>query len=720
MTDTVGKTVAEPVSQTEQLDYHALNALLNLYDENGQIQFDKDREAANQFFLQHVNQNTVYFHDLEEKMDYLVENKYYEPETIEKYDWDFVKSTFKRAYSYKFRFKSFLGAYKYYTSYTLKTFDGRRYLERFEDRVSMTALFLADGNEQLASALVDEIMTGRFQPATPTFLNAGKAQRGELVSCFLLRIEDNMESIGRAINSSLQLSKRGGGVALLLSNIRESGAPIKHIENQSSGVIPVMKLLEDSFSYANQLGARQGAGAVYLNAHHPDILRFLDTKRENADEKIRIKTLSLGVVIPDITFELAKRNDDMYLFSPYDVERVYGVPFADISVTEKYEEMVEDPRIRKSKINARQFFQTIAEIQFESGYPYIMFEDTANKANPVKIGRVNMSNLCSEILQVNTPSVLNDDLTYKELGNDISCNLGSLNIAMAMDSDDFSKTVETAIRGLTAVADKTSIDSVPSVREGNDASHAIGLGQMNLHGYLGREHIEYGSEEGLDFTNAYFASVLYECLKASHTIAVEKGEAFEGFERSEYATGEFFDRYNPEDFQPKTEKVKELFANSSAQPPSAEQWAQLKADIARDGIYNRYLQAVPPTGSISYINNSTSSIHPIASKIEIRKEGKIGRVYYPAPHMDNENIDYFKDAYEIGYEKIIDTYAVATKYVDQGLSLTLFFKDTVTTRDLNRAQIYAWRKGIKTLYYIRLRQMALEGTEIEGCVSCML
>ena len=717
---TLGKNVPEPANEHDQLDYHALNALLNLYDENGQIQFDKDREAANQFFLQHVNQNTVYFHDLEEKMNYLVENKYYEPETVEKYDWDFVKSTFKRAYSYKFRFQSFLGAYKYYTSYTLKTFDGRRYLERFEDRVSMTALFLADGDEDLATALVDEIMTGRFQPATPTFLNAGKAQRGELVSCFLLRIEDNMESIGRAINSSLQLSKRGGGVALLLSNIRESGAPIKHIENQSSGVIPVMKLLEDSFSYANQLGARQGAGAVYLNAHHPDIMRFLDTKRENADEKIRIKTLSLGVVIPDITFELAKRNDDMYLFSPYDVERVYGVPFADISVTEKYEEMVEDPRIRKSKIKARAFFQTIAEIQFESGYPYILFEDTANKANPVKTSRINMSNLCSEILQVNSPSVLNDDLTYDTIGHDISCNLGSMNVAMAMDSPDFARTVETAIRGLTAVADSTSIDSVPPVREGNNASHAIGLGQMNLHGYLGREHIHYGSEEGLDFTNAYFAAVMYQAIRASHQIAVEKGEAFADFDKSEYATGEFFDRYDPADFQPKTDKVKALFDANDIAVPTAQEWAELKADVARDGIYNRYLQAVPPTGSISYINNSTSSIHPIASKIEIRKEGKIGRVYYPAPHMDNENIEYFKDAYEIGYEAIIDTYAVATKYVDQGLSLTLFFKDSVTTRDINKAQIYAWRKGVKTLYYIRLRQMALEGTEIEGCVSCML
>lgn len=720
MSTQLGKTVAEPVKPEEQLDYHALNAMLNLYDANGKIQFEKDREAANQFFLQHVNQNTVYFHDLEEKIDYLINNKYYDPQVIEQYEFSFIKELFKRAYSYKFRFKSFLGAYKYYTSYTLKTFDGRRYLERFEDRVSMTALFLADGDAGLAEHLVDEIMTGRFQPATPTFLNAGKAQRGELVSCFLLRIEDNMESIGRSINSALQLSKRGGGVALLLSNIRESGAPIKHIENQSSGVIPVMKLLEDSFSYANQLGARQGAGAVYLNAHHPDIMNFLDTKRENADEKIRIKTLSLGIVVPDITFELAKRNDDMYLFSPYDVERVYGKAFGDISVTEHYEEMVEDPRIRKKKINARHFFQTVAELQFESGYPYIMFEDTVNRANPVKTSWINMSNLCSEILQVNSASEFNADLTYEELGSDISCNLGSLNIAMTMDSPDFANTVETAIRGLTAVADKTSIDSVPSVRRGNDESHAIGLGQMNLHGYLGREHIEYGSEEGLDFTNAYFAAVLYAALRASNKIARERGEYFTEFPQSEYASGEFFDRYDPEEFKPKTKKVQELFDASSIHTPSAQDWEDLKQDVAKYGLYNRNLQAVPPTGSISYINNSTSSIHPIASKIEIRKEGKIGRVYYPAPHMDNDNLEYFKDSYEIGYEKIVDTYAVATKYVDQGLSLTLFFKDTATTRDVNRAQIYAWRKGIKTLYYIRLRQMALEGTEVEGCVSCML
>ncbi|MGL5389712.1 MAG: class 1b ribonucleoside-diphosphate reductase subunit alpha [Serratia sp. (in: enterobacteria)] len=709
--------LTRPASGT--LDYHSLNAMLNLYDAEGRIQFDKDRLAARQYFLQHVNQNTVFFHNLEEKLRYLVDEGYYEAAVLAQYEFAFIKQLFQQAYARKFRFETFLGAFKYYTSYTLKTFDGKRYLERYEDRVCMVALRLAAGDTALAQDLVEEIISGRFQPATPTFLNCGKQQRGELVSCFLLRIEDNMESIGRAVNSALQLSKRGGGVAFLLSNIREVGAPIKRIENQSSGVIPIMKMLEDAFSYANQLGARQGAGAVYLHAHHPDILRFLDTKRENADEKIRIKTLSLGVVIPDITFELAKNNEEMYLFSPYDVQQVYGVPLSEISVSEKYREMVDDKRIRKSRINAREFFQLLAEIQFESGYPYMMFEDTVNRSNPIA-GRINMSNLCSEILQVNSPSRYHQDVSYAEIGKDISCNLGSLNIAKVMDAPDFGKAVETAIYGLTAVAEMSDIGSVPSIAAGNQASHAIGLGQMNLHGYLARERIFYGSDEGIDFTNIYFYTVTYHALRASNQLAIARGSSFGGFEDSTYASGEYFGKYIEQEWQPKTARVRELFANANISIPGREEWLALRASVMMHGLYNQNLQAVPPTGSISYINNSTSSIHPIVSRIEIRKEGKIGRVYYPAPYMTNDNLEYYQDAYEIGPEKIIDTYAAATQHVDQGLSLTLFFRDTATTRDINRAQIYAWRKGIKTIYYIRLRQMALEGTEVQGCVSCAL
>ncbi|KFI50744.1 class 1b ribonucleoside-diphosphate reductase subunit alpha [Bifidobacterium biavatii] len=705
-------------------DYHALNAMLNLYDEHHRIQFDKDKEAERAYVASEIEPNTRRFASTAERLAYLIGNQYYEKRVFDQYTPEFLDSFYARAAASGYEFETFLGAFKFFRSYALKSFDGKQYLEDFPQRCAAVALALAAGDEQAAIAYLDEMIAGRFQPATPTFLNLGKAQRGEAVSCFLVRIEDNMESISRGINAALQLSKRGGGVALLLSNLRELGAPIKHIENQSSGVVPVMKLLEDSFSYANQLGARQGAGAVYLSAHHPDIMRFLDTKRENADEKIRIKSLALGVVVPDITFELAKQKAQMALFSPYDVERVYGKPFADVPISENYEKMVADDRIRKTYIDARKFFTTLAELQFESGYPYIVFEDTVNRANPID-GRVTMSNLCSEILQVQEPSAYNEDLTYAHVGRDISCNLGSLNIAKAMDGG-LGGTVETAIRALTSVAEQTSIAAVPSIRRANEEGHAIGLGQMNLHGFLAREGIQYGSDEALDFTDMYFMTVAYHAYRASHDLAVERGRAFVGFERSAYAKpagqGNYFDKYTDgrRSLSPRTDRVRDLFAQYGIAIPTVDDWAALRDAILRDGIYNQNLQAVPPTGSISYINHSTSSIHPIASKIEIRKEGKIGRMYYPAPYMTNENLEYFKDAYEIGWKAIVDTYAEATQHVDQGLSLTLFFPDTATTRDVNKAQIYAWRKGIKTLYYIRIRQQALEGTEVQGCVSCML
>jgi len=270
------------------------------------------------------------------------------------------------------------------------------------------------------------------------------------------------------------------------------------------------------------------------------------------------------------------------------------------------------------------------------------------------------------------------------------------------------------------VSDQTAIDSVPSIRRGNDESHSIGLGQMNLHGFLARERIHYGSEEGIDFTDIYFMTVAFHAIAASNRIAIERGRTFEGFEQSAYADGSYFTKYVEKDWQPKTQRVRDLFAQFGVAIPTREDWAQLAASVQEHGLYNQNLQAVPPTGSISYINHSTSSIHPIVSKVEIRKEGKLGRVYYPAPFMTNDNLEYYTDAYEIGPEKIIDTYAAATQHVDQGLSLTLFFPDTVTTRDLNKAYIYAWRKGIKSLYYVRIRQQALAGTEAEGCVSCQL
>lgn len=702
--------------------YISLNALAKFKDEKGNYNFKADKEATKQYLENYIEPRMKKFASLEEKLAYLVDNDYYDKKVLDLYTAKFIKEIFKLAYAQNFSFLNFMGAAKFYKAYALKTNDNKQFLERFEDRAVMNALFLADGNEELALNLVKDIISNRFQPATPTFLNAGKKRRGEYISCYLLRVEDNMESISRAISTSLQLSKRGGGVALCLTNLRELGAPIKKVKNLSSGIIPVMKLLEDSFSYANQLGQRQGAGAVYLSAHHPQIMQFLDTKRENADEKVRIKSLSLCVVIPDITFELAKENKKMALFSPYDIKREYGKPMSDISITKEYQNLLNNPRIKKTFISARKFFQTIAEVQFESGYPYIMYEDTVNRRNPQKkLGRIVMSNLCSEIAQVNTPSTYNEDLSFNKTGYDVCCNLGSLNIAAAMNSaDKLGSLVSDSVQALNRVARSSDLDCAPSIEKGNKANRAIGLGAMNLHGFLATNHIYYDSPEAVEFTGIFFYTIAYHAFKESNKLA-EKYGAFKGFKDSSYASGDYFKKFIDEEVSPKTDKIKEIVAKYKLVIPTKEDWEELITKIKKTGIANANLLAVAPTGSISYLSSCTPSLQPVVAPVETRKEADLGRIYVPAYKINKDNYEYYeKGAYEVGPNAIIDITAAAQKYVDQSISLTLFVEDNATTRDLNKAYIYAFKKRCNSIYYVRVREKVLAGSENLTADECLI
>ncbi|ATZ18224.1 class 1b ribonucleoside-diphosphate reductase subunit alpha [Mesoplasma melaleucae] len=713
------------LSGTEESDeYVTLNARAKILAA-GSDNFKLDVEAAKAYLKHHVEPRIVKFDSVKERIEYLVSNGYYEEEVINKYTIEQIEEITDIAYGFKREFPSFMGALKFYNVYGLKTFDGKNYLENYEDRAVMNALFLGNGNFDAATKTLKQLMLGRFQPATPTFLNAGKKQRGEYVSCYLLRVEDNMESICRAVTTSLQLSKRGGGVAICLTNLRELGAPIKHIANQATGVIPVMKILEDSFSYANQLGQRQGAGAVYLNAHHPDVMSFLDTKRENADEKIRIKSLSLGLVVPDITFELAQKNEEMALFSPYDVEREYGKPMSDISITKEYDNLVKNPNIKKTYISARKFFLIVAELHFESGYPYILFDDTVNNNNAhAATGRIVMSNLCSEIAQVSTPSTYNDDLSFKQMGDDICCNLGSINIAKAMESGaEFAEVIEHSINALDLVSRTSDLSSAPSIQQGNKKNHAVGLGAMNLHGFLATNFIWYNSIEAVDFTNMFFYAMAYNAFKASHKLALKYG-SFERFKTSQFADGSWFKKYTKcaaDKWTPETQRVKEIFAQYNVTIPTQQDWIELVELIKQDGIANSHLMAVAPTGSISYLSSCTPSLQPVVAPIEVRKEGLLGRVYVPAYNINFDNMAYYAlGAYEVGPMPIIDIVAAAQQHVDQAISLTLFMTDQVTTRDLNKAYIYAFKKKCASIYYVRVRQEVLEDSENYECDACVI
>lgn len=712
--------------------YYDLNNQINI-PVNNKIPLEKDKEALQAFLKENVEPNTKRFSSLEERFKFLIENDYIEKEFVEKYDFEFIKKLYAYLEDQHFEFQSFMAAYKFFNQYALKTNDGNYYLETYEDKIAMNALYMANGDEDLAMQLADELIHQRYQPATPTFLNVGRKRRGEFVSCFLLQPTDDMNSIGRCINSALQLSKIGGGVGITLNNLRGAGAPIKGIENAASGVVPVMKLLEDSFSYSNQLGQRQGAGVVYLSVFHPDIIEFLATKRENADEKVRMKTLSLGVIVPDKFYELVQQDADMYLFEPYDVEKEYGVPFSYIDITKEYDNLVNNPKIHKKKIKARELEEEISKLQQESGYPYIVNIDTMNRANPVD-GKIIMSNLCSEIAQIQRPSKINDLQEYEVLGSDISCNLGSTNIVNLMASPDFGKSVETMMRALTFVSDQGNAKVVPSIYEGNKLSHSVGLGAMGLHAFLAKNHIQYGSPESIEFTNVYFMLLNYWTLVASNKIAKERQETFFEFEKSAYADGSYFDKYINQDWGPTSDRVKELFAGIFI--PTKEDWAQLKENVMRDGLYNAYRMAVAPTGSISYVGNTTASLQPIIQKVEERQEGKIGKVYYPAAYLSTDTMPYYKSAYDLDMRKMIDVYAAAQEHVDQSISITLYFKSTIaeglypwkdgrtdkmTTRDLSIIRNYAWHKGIKSLYYVRTyTDDGSEAFSVNECESCSI
>ncbi|AUA38217.1 ribonucleoside-diphosphate reductase subunit alpha (Ribonucleotide reductase large subunit) [Clostridioides difficile] len=697
------------------MNWIELNNQVIIKNEQGKYQLEKDKEALSSYIEEFIQPKLRKFNNLEERLKYLIDEGYYLKEVINQYSIDVIKNIYDMIDKHKFEFQSYMSANKFYQNYALKSNDGKEILETYNDKVLIVALTLGNGDKDLALNLADKIVKQEFQPATPTFLNAGRKRAGEMVSCFLLSVEDSTEGISYAISSSNHLSKIGGGVALNLSKLRASGESIKDIEGAAGGVVGVAKMLEQSFSYFNQMGARQGSGAVYLTVFHPDFELLMDTKKINADEKIRLATLSLGAIIPDKFMELAEKNEVAYAFYPHTVYKKYGVSLDEIEMDEWYDKLVNDSDIRKKEINPRQMLTKIAQMQQESGYPYVVYIDTANREHTLKdVGIIKMSNLCCEIFQYQTPSEIEGYGGKNEWGQDISCNLGSLNIANVMDNKTIESTVETAIRALSFVADSTDIKPVPTVSNSNSKSHSIGLGAMNLHGYLVRENILYTSDDAIDFSNVFFAMVRYYSIKASMKIAIERNQTFEGFDKSEYVKGrnsKVLSKYYEQSYLPKSEKVRALFEGIYI--PTKEDWTKLLDEVKEKGIYNAYLMAVAPTQSISYVQNATSSIMPITEPVEVRTYGDSTTIY-PMPFLTNDNMLYYQSAYRMDMRKVIDLVATVQNHVDQGISTTLFVTDEKTTRDIARHYIYAYKKGLKSLYYTRTKMTR----DTHECLVC--
>jgi len=687
-----------------------LNNQLMQRDADGFFQLEKDREAA-EVFMEEVRRKSFRFANTTDKVRYMIENDYYE-DVYDKYTTEEVEEIYRLAHGYRFEFPSYMAASKFYTDYAVKSNDRSQYMEHYPDRVAITALHLARGNMNDARVLTSSIMEQRLQPATPTFLNAGKSRRGEMVSCFLLEMDDSLNSINYVLGTCMQLSKIGGGVAVNLSKIRGRGESIKGVEGAAKGIMPVLKLMEDAFSYADQMGQRRGSGAAYYNIFGWDVMEFLDSKKINADEKLRLKTLSIGLIVPDKFYQLAERNEQLYVFAPNTVCKAYGMHLDDMDIDEMYDKLLADDRVQKKAVmSARDMLVKIATVQLESGYPYIMNRTNANRAHALKgIGRIKMSNLCTEIFQLQETSEIGDYDQPDLIRRDISCNLASLNIANVMERRKIRESVHEGMIALTAVSDMTAIANAPGVAKANRELHSVGLGAMNLHGYLAKHKIAYESAEARDFARTFFMMMNYYSLEKSMEIARERDVVFEGFEKSEYAGGAYFERYLTQDYRPATDRVKQLFADMPV--PSPDDWRALKEQVRAHGLYHAYRLAIAPTQSISYVQNATSSVMPVVEPIETRTYAN-STTYYPMPYLSRDNLFYYKSAYHMDPFKVLDLIAEIQAHVDQGISTVLHVNSDISTRQLARYYIYAAKIGLKSLYYTRTKRLS-----VEDCISC--
>ena len=707
-------------------NYILLNNKVNMKDKDGNyINLDLDRQAVKEYFLNNVNQNTVFFHSLEEKLNYLIDEGYYDKKVLDKYTMEEIKEVFKLAYSKKFRFRSYLGAYMFYDRYALRTTDKERILERYEDRLSMIALTVSRNVEE-AKEFIGLLINRQLQPATPIYMNSGKLKAGNLISCFILDLDDNLESIGYTFNSIMKLSQLGGGVGITGTNIRARGETIKGIENSASGILPPAKVMEDLFSYINQLNSRPGSGSLNLSIFHNDIEELINSKKVNADEKLRLKTLSICVVIPDKFMEILKDNNTKYYYTfyPKNIYDVLGIQLSQLNMSEWYDKLINDRRIRKTQRNKVQILQEIIKTQAESGYPYLFFEDNVNKVHNLKdIGKITGTNICVEINQLMKKNKIskNSYSEVNEFGYDVNCVLSSLNLVELFEcktDEERKNIVKSSIKFLSNVSDIINIESVPSVKKANESLHSVGLGAMNLQGLFVKNGIDYESEEAKDLTNALFNYIRYYTLLSSMELAKERGK-FVDFDKSEYAKGKALEKYckGSLDLSIKTDKVKDILKNIDIHIPTKDDWKWLNEEIMRNGIYNAYQLCVAPNQSSAYIMEATPSVQPVSNIVEVRDYG-YSQAIYPMPYLTNENKHLYKNAYEVDQKKMLDLMAVIQEHIDQAISIVINVKSSTTLKERAGIITYAWQKGIKSLYYWRTQKQSIMADKEPICESC--
>ena len=578
-------------------------------------------------------------------------------------------------------------------------------LELPQERFLIIAMHLAipekDKKIHYAKKFYDIMSKLKMTVATPTLANAGTPFY-QLSSCFISTVGDNLWSIYDVNQKFAQVSKHGGALGIYIGKVRSLNSDIRGNKNSSGGVIPWIRLYNDTAIAVDQLGRRKGSASVTLDIWHKDLYDFLDLKTNNGDDRRKAHDIFPALSIPNLFMERLEKRENWSLFDPYEVHKEMGYYLEDYfddynndEFSRKYKECENNPNIHKIVTPCLDIMKKILKSSVETGTPFIFFRDTVNRDNPNKHkGIIYSSNLCHEIAQNTSESILieetNQDSTVTtkiQSGDMVTCNLNSINLGK-VTKDELKEYIPLQIRMLDNVI---TLNKLPilDAKITSEKYRAIGLGTSGYHHYLANNKINWESEAHLTEADELYEEIAYNAIKASMELAKEKG-SYEYFEGSDWQTGEYFEKRNY----------------------TSDRWQKLKEDVAKYGIRNGYIMAVAPTGSTSNIANTTAGIDPIFKKFFI--EEKKG-IYVPktAPNLSDENFWLYKEAHYINQDWSIKACSIRQRHIDQAQSFNLYITPELNAKDIFDMYINCWKMKIKTIYYIRNKSL-----EMDECTSC--
>lgn len=542
--------------------------------------------------------------------------------------------------------------------------------------------------------------------ATPTMSNARKPYH-QLSSCFIDMVPDSLDGIYRSLDNFAKVSKLGGGMGMYFGKVRATGSAIRGFKGAAGGVIRWIRLVNDTAVAVDQLGMRQGAVAVYLDAWHKDLPEFLQLRTNNGDDRMKAHDVFPAVCYPDLFWKLADENIDApwYLMCPHEILAVKGYSLEDYYGEEwekRYYDCVNDSHISKRTVSVKDIVRLVLRSAVETGTPFAFNRDTVNRMNPNgHAGMIYCSNLCTEIAQNMAPieyvstniSVENGDtvlLTTTRPGDFVVCNLASLSLGnLPLEDDEYmQRTIETAVRALDNVID-LNFYPLEYAKLTNHKYRSIGLGVSGYHHMLAKRNIKWESEEHLKFVDEVFERINFAAIKADNALAIERG-AYKLFDGSDWQNGDYFKKRGY----------------------TSEMWKDLQRGVCENGMRNAYLLAIAPTSSTSVLSGTTAGVDPVMKRfyLEEKKGSMLPRV---APELSINTWWYYKPAHTIDQTWSIKAAGVRQRHIDQAQSMNLYITNEFTMRQVLNLYIEAWKAGVKTIYYVRSKSL-----EVEDCDSC--